>query len=687
MTHHFLHFCMKRLLKNLSAPKLLILLLLPLFDSSCFFRQSTTRLPLDKAKTIAGMNREFGEPFGIAVRKNEIYVSDGEKGVIWKIVNNSIPQKFASGLDTPSQIAFDKDGNLIIADTGSHSIKKADLNGSVSTIAGVDGKPGYRDGGAKSALFRAPVGIAVSGEIIYVADTYNDRIRVIENGAVSTLAGNRKGFADSENGIKSRFDTPCSLAIWSEGKILVADTGNRRIRVIEADGKTWTLTGSGNGPLMRDGLLSEARFAQPAALTVNESGVIYVSDENAIRVIGRRALPLVETISQRQQGFSDGKTPLSRFNRPSGLAADRKENVFITDSSNQLVRVLTGSPAGAEVSRSAYDKTQVKAKEFRQISHPRWPFNPPDKKREIAGTMGEIRGEIEDDQSQAWFHNGLDIVGGYGETARFIRSEKVLQTDAVQNFDTSRESLRMPTLGYIHIRIGRDVNGKPYSDPRFQFSFDSDGSPIGLRIPRGVKFRAGEPIGSLNKLNHVHLVAGRAGKEMNPLDALVFTGVSDTRLPIIEDISFYNENWDQIENDGSDVDVDLTRKVRLVVTAYDQMDGNASRRRLGLYRLGYQILGEDTSPLNEFRNPFWTIKFDELNNNASAGLVYAPGSKSGATGKTVFRYIVTNVVSGKVSHENFLKLGKLDRGNYILRVFAADFFGNTASKDIALTIN
>src|SRR5690606_12035630 len=107
-----------------------------------------------------------------------------------------------------------------------------------------------------------------------------------------------------------------------------------------------------------------------------------------------------------------------------------------------------------------------------------------------------------------WFHNGLDIAGGYGETARFVRDEKVLLPTAAENFGTLRELLRMPTLGYIHIRLGRDANGVRFDGVRFQFRSDAAGKLSGVRIPRGNKFRAGEAIGTLNPMNHVHLIAG-----------------------------------------------------------------------------------------------------------------------------------------------------------------------------------
>ena len=662
----------------------LFLVLICIIFPSCWLDNTTVKKPFTVVRTITGLNKEIGEPFGIAERNGNLFVSDGEKGTIWKILEDGKAEILVRNLETPSHIAFDSGGNLIVVDSGSHTIKKVLRNGEVELIAGVEGEKGFRDGDAKSALFNAPIGVAVFENKVFVADTYNDRIRVIENGRVSTLAGGNQGFADSAVGSGAQFETPSGLAIWTDGRLLVADAGNRLIRVVEKDGKTWTLSGNGL-EMLKDGLLHEASFVQPTAITVDDWGVIYIADGNAIRVIGRRSFPIVETISNDGRGFSDGKMPLAKFNRPSGLVSDIKGNLFVADSANQLVRVFTGGDTGRETGKQDFEKTLTSSQEFRKISAPRWTYDPPRRGREIAGTLGEIRGEIKDEESQAWFHNGLDIVGGYGETARFIRDEKVLRPIAVQNFDTTRELIRMPTLGYIHIRLGRNAQSKPYDDGRFQFSFDENGKPTGLRIPRGVKFKAREAIGTLNRLNHVHLIAGRTGNEMNALDALILPGATDKRTPTIEAATLYKEDWTEIETEKQNARIELVGKTRIVVRAFDQMDGNAARRKLGLYKLGYQVFGDDEKPTLGFEKPKWTIIFNKFPDPRAVKLVYAKGSKSGATGETVFRYIVTNEVSGKKMHENFFDVSKLEKGNYVLRVFAADFFGNIASKDIEFT--
>ena len=636
--------------------------------------------PLRNVSTVAGKKGEIGEPFGIAFRGNEMFVSDGQNGQIWTVTGDNL-NVFARGLDTPSAIAFDKAGNLLVADAGSNTVRSISSNGETVTIAGIEGQRGFADGPAAAALFSGPIGLAISKDgKIFVADTYNDRIRVIENGQVTTFAGGSPGFADGV-GTDAKFHTPCGIAVWRD-RLLVADTGNRRIRVVEPDGRVWTLAGSGELAL-KDGLLSASAFVQPTAIAVDERGAIFVADGNAIRQIAGDPFPFVRTISSPGRGLRDGVASKARFNRPSGLALDQSGSLLVADSENRLVRRFDVSQTGGAITSDEIKALRETPENFRTLQPPRWPYDPPDAKRDIAGTLGEIRGELPETKDQARFHNGLDIAGAYGETARFVRTEKVLKPIAAENFGTTRESLRMPSMGYIHIRLGRDVSGVPFADNRFQFEKNAVGKPVDVRVPRGALFNAGEPIGTLNTMNHVHLIAGRSGSEMNALDALIFPGLTDSRPPTIEKVSLFDENWNEIETRGNASRIKLSGKTRIVVRAFDQTDGNSDRRRLGIYEAGYQVLDANGAQVSDTN---WNIKFDRMPSAAAVKFAYAAGSKSGATGETIFNYIATNVVSGDEFHEGFLDIAALGGGQYTLRVSVADYFGNITHKDIMFEV-
>ena len=644
--------------------------------------------PFSKVRTILNETEKLGEPFGIAVRDDEIFFSDGESGKIWKITNYKDFSVVTDRFDTPSAVVFDKNGDLIVADSGTHTIKRVNiLSGAIETVAGVEGQKGFADGNAGNALFNAPIGIAVSGDKIFVADTYNDKIRVIENAQVSTLAGSEQGLADSDDGLTAKFDTPCGIAVLKDGSLIVADTGNIRLRRVEPSGKTTTYAGRdeteeekklNDEKLILDGQLSQARFIEPLAVSVDTAGVIYVADANSIRAVGRKSPNIVETISNINRGFADGDMLVARFNRPSGLFADEKGNLFVADAENQAVRIFTGTDLGREITEGEIAALRFTPEEFRTLQTPRWTYDPPEKRRDVAGTLGEIRGYV-GEGTRAWFHNGLDIAGEFGETARFVRSEKVLRPAAAENFETSRELIRMPTLGYIHINLGRTHDNQVFKDNRFQFSYDEGKRLRGLRVPRGTKFAAGDLLGTLNSQSHVHLIAGRSGAEMNALDALLLPGISDFIAPTIQNVSLFDENWQPInETNGAEKRIKLTRKTRIVVRAFDQMS-ELRYRKLGIYKIGYQVLNENKAPLAEIN---WTISFARLPDEDAVPLVYAPGSQSGYSPRTVFNYIASNEVQNGVARESFFDAAQLNSGNYVLRVYAADFFGNKTFKDV-----
>ena len=673
----------QNLLTDTSRTRLLLMSFAACFAAficSCSYLESRVAI-LTNVSTFAGINGQIGEPFGIAIKDGLTYVSDGEGGKIWQITSDGTSTVFASGLETPSAIAFNKNGDMLVADSGANAVKRIDKTGTISLVAGVEGKAGFADGDLVAALFNAPIGIAIGEDgKIFVADTYNDRIRVIEDGKVTTLAGGDTGFADGV-GISAKFDTPCGIAIWN-GKLLVADSNNRRIRVVESDGITWTLAGNGTSELVNGSPLSAA-FVQPTAIALDAANSIYVTDGNAIRRIGGNFFTIVTTISDETRGIRDGNLSRSRFNRPSGIAFDKVGNLLVADSENRLLRKITADNTGPQITPDEIAARRDNPGEFRNIEAARWPYDPPTAKRDIAGTLGEVRGEIKDGSDDVWFHNGLDVAGAYGETARFVRSEKVLKTTAAENFGTLRELIRMPMMGYIHIRLGRDSNGNLFDDPRFQFQTDPVGKIVNVRVPRGAKFAAGDRIGTLNSMNHVHLIAGRTGSEMNALDALILPGISDKRAPVIEKVTPTDKNWNEIETVAANSRIKLRDPIRIIVKAYDQVDGNSERRRLGVYKVSYQMFRGD-APMSI--NPAAEIKFDRMPPKDAVKFVYAPKSHSSATGETIFNYIATNSVEGENYKEGFLDPSQFENGVYILRVSVADYFGNTATKDISIEV-
>lgn len=207
--------------------------------------------------------------------------------------------------------------------------------GTVDTLTGGEG---FQDGSFGDARFEQPKGVTVGPDgTIYVADTGNHRIRVIRQGQVFTLAGGARGYADG-SGAEASFDQPTSLVLDGSGQLIVADAGNRRLRVITMEGVVTTLAG-GDGP-WTDGDLATARFSMPYGLALDPQGNLYVSEPriHALRVVTATG---IYTLAHGSGGFADGTLKTARFNFPLGLAIDPQGNLLVADSYNQRIRLVT----------------------------------------------------------------------------------------------------------------------------------------------------------------------------------------------------------------------------------------------------------------------------------------------------------------------------------------------------------
>jgi hypothetical protein len=192
---------------------------------------------------------------------------------------------------------------------------------------------------------------------------------------------------------------------------------------------------------------------------------------------------------------------------------------------------------------------------------------------------------------------------------------------------------------------------------------------------------------------HVHLDYFPGGPVINPL-SLPFVGLHDSVPPHIASVSLYDSHYRKlVAGKGRRVRVPRSLgEVNIVVDAYDQMDGNLARRRLGLYKLGYQLLTSDGRPVHGFEQPVITQVYDRLPREREAvKLVYAP--KSGITvygsKATHFDYEINNtLLNGKASPGSW-RVDALAPGDYTLRIYAADYAGSVATegRDLPLTID
>jgi sugar lactone lactonase YvrE len=198
-----------------------------------------------------------------------------------------------SRLNTPCGLALDDDGNLYIADRMNHRIRKVNTDGIISTVAGMGLAQYSGDGGqATLAAINRPNDVKISpdGDII-IADTYGHAVRKVKkDGTIISIAGSGDGlfgFGGDEGVIgQSRLFYPFSLAIDKTGNIYVADRNNNRIRRIDVTGAIKTVVGTGAGTSSGDGNLAvEATIAVPQSLAVDEVGNLYIGESNKIRFL------------------------------------------------------------------------------------------------------------------------------------------------------------------------------------------------------------------------------------------------------------------------------------------------------------------------------------------------------------------------------------------------------------------
>jgi hypothetical protein len=239
-------------------------------------------------------------------------------------------------------VAVDDAGNVYLADSFYNVIWKITADGVTTVFAGKHGAHGSADGVGTNATFNSPAGVAVDGAgNVYVSDS-GSAIRVItSNGVVSTLAGRAGQYGDANGlGSAARFSGPSGVAVDSAGNVYVADQGNNAIRKITPAGMVSTLAGGPNLVGLEDGPVARAHFEYPQWLAADAFGNAYVDDEG-VRKIGTNGIVSTLAGGSGKSGSADGVGTAAQFNTPGGLAVDGSGNIFVVDTLNSTIRMIT----------------------------------------------------------------------------------------------------------------------------------------------------------------------------------------------------------------------------------------------------------------------------------------------------------------------------------------------------------
>ncbi|MEP7272449.1 MAG: hypothetical protein ABI882_13180 [Acidobacteriota bacterium] len=334
----------------------------------CLLLAAISLVPLHhQPKGVASVGLVY--PNGLALNANgELYISDigshavfkvGRQGRLTLIAGTGEAGYGGDGghalkaqLQSPHDLTFDAEGRLLIADTYNHRIRRIDLSGIMTTVAGNGTAPNtsYSSVAPKDTL-NNPQGVAVdpSGDIL-IADTFNRVVRRVDSrGTMTVIAGSVPGLnGDGGPASEAQLNLPTSVTVGPDGSIYVSDAANSRIRRITKDGKILTLAGFGGGDGLGGagfagdgGAPEKAKLFSPADIKMDAIGNLYISDSgnNRIRLIrDGRVISTIAGSGRRGRGGDGREAVAAELNTPQKIAISRDGSIFIADRANRCVR-------------------------------------------------------------------------------------------------------------------------------------------------------------------------------------------------------------------------------------------------------------------------------------------------------------------------------------------------------------
>jgi uncharacterized protein (TIGR03437 family) len=252
-------------------------------------------------------------------------------------------------LSQPSAVSLDAHGNLYIADTGTQRVRQVSSSGVITSLAGT-GTAGYdRDQApAASAELNWPTGVAAGmNGPVWIADSYNHRVRKVAGGLIATFAGigasgtGSEGLAPQQTQLRG----PRGVCADLGGTVYIVDTSNHRVLRVPPTGAVITAAGNGAPGDAGDG--GQARLAQlnqPSACVVDSLGNLFIADTFSHRIRKVSIAGVISTVAgtgQPGSAVDDVQATVSPLNAPQGIAVDGNGNLFIADSANNRIREVT----------------------------------------------------------------------------------------------------------------------------------------------------------------------------------------------------------------------------------------------------------------------------------------------------------------------------------------------------------
>ncbi len=323
------------------------------------------------------LSANLNQPFSAILSGGNLYIADQVNNAV-RVVKGGTISTFAgveiagyggdngaatsAQLTQPTGLAVDSSGNIYISDTNNNLVRKVSTSGIISTFAGTPGTQGYGGdgGGATGAFLFKPAGLAFdSAGNLYIADSGNNVIRKVaasttSTNTITTYAGkfSNGGKYIGDNGPASNagLNAPAGVAVDASGNLYIADSGNNVVRKVSTNLVITTLAGNGSSGFSGDGKTPAfAMLNHPKGVAVDATGNIYISDtlNSRIRVVSPNGASINTAIGTGQPAYfgDNGQAAVAGIDFPVGIVFDGSGNLIIADTGNNVIRKFVPSAA------------------------------------------------------------------------------------------------------------------------------------------------------------------------------------------------------------------------------------------------------------------------------------------------------------------------------------------------------